>query len=277
MVRIGAGQVIGIALGLLTLKLLVSWLEPRMAFYPIRGVQQTPAAAGLQYAEVRVPTADGETLHGWWLEHGTPRAQAIFFHGNGGNLSLWLDVIADLRKRGISVFAIDYRGYGASTGSPSEKGLYRDAEAALTVFAERLRKPGVPVVYWGRSIGSPVAAYAATREAPDALVLESPMPDVRSLLRTNPVMWVLSFLSSYRFPTARYVRQLDTRLLVIHGDSDSIVPYAAGQRVFDAAGTTSKTFVTIPGADHNDLHVARPDVYWRAVDAFLATATARVR
>ena len=81
MVRIGAGQVIGIALGLLTLKLLVSWLEPRMAFYPIRGVQQTPAAAGLQYAEVRVPTADGETLHGWWLEHGTPRAQAIFFHG----------------------------------------------------------------------------------------------------------------------------------------------------------------------------------------------------
>jgi uncharacterized protein len=277
MSRIGPAQVIGVALGLLTLKLLVSWLEPRMAFYPIRGVQETPAAAGLQHTDVRFPTADGETLHGWWLEHDAPRAQAIFFHGNGGNLSLWLDLIAELRKRGLSVFAVDYRGYGASTGSPSEKGLYRDADAALTIFAERLRKPGVPVVYWGRSIGSPVAAHAATREAPDALVLESPMPDIRSLLRTNPVMWVLSFFSSYRFPTARYVRQLDTRLLVIHGDSDSIVPYAAGKRVFDAAGTASKTFVTIPGADHNDLHVARPDVYWRAVDAFLATVTARVR
>jgi fermentation-respiration switch protein FrsA (DUF1100 family) len=277
MARIGSAQVIGVALGLLTLKLLVSWLEPRIAFYPIRGVQETPAAAGLQFADLRFPTTDGETLHGWWLEHDAPRAQVIFFHGNGGNLSLWLDVIADLRKRGISVFAVDYRGYGASTGSPSEKGLYRDADAALAIFAGRLRKPGVPVVYWGRSIGSPVAAYAATRQPPDALVLESPMPDVRSLLRTNPVMWVLSFLSSYRFPTARYVRQLDTRLLVIHGDSDSIVPYAAGKRVFDAAGTTFKTFVTIPGADHNDLHVARPDLYWRAVDAFLAAVTPRIR
>ena len=276
MSRIGA-QVIGLALGVLMLKLLVSWLEPRLAFYPIRGVQETPAATGLRYADLRFSTADGETLHGWWLEHDAPRAQVIFFHGNGGNLSLWLDVIAELRKRGLSVFAVDYRGYGGSTGAPSEKGLYRDAEAAMKIFSERLRKPGVPVVYWGRSIGSPVAAYAATRESPDALVLESPMPDVRSLLRTNPIMWALSFLSSYRFPTARYVRQLDTRLLVVHGDSDSIVPYAAGRRVFDAAGTSVKTFVTIPGADHNDLHVAQPDLYWRSVDAFLAAVTARVR
>ena len=277
MSRLGPAHVIGFALGVIVLKLLVSWLEPRIAFYPIRGVQETPASSGLQYADLRVPTADGETLHSWWLEHPAPRAQVIFFHGNGGNLSLWLDVIAALRNRGLSVFAVDYRGYGASTGSPSEKGLYRDAEAALKIFAERLRKPGVPIVYWGRSIGSPVAAYAAARDTPDALVLESPMPDVRSLLRTNPVMWVLSFLSSYRFPTARYVRQLDTRILVVHGDMDSIVPYAAGKRVFDAAGTASKTLVTIPGADHNDLHVVRPDMYWRAVDAFLAAVTARVR
>lgn len=277
MLRVSPGQLIGMALGVLMLKLLVSWLEPRMAFYPIRGVQATPAEAGLAYDDLRFPTADGETLHGWWLGHDKPRAQVIFFHGNGGNLSLWLDVIAGLRRRGLAVFAVDYRGYGASSGSPSEKGLYRDAEAALKMFAGRLRQPGVPVLYWGRSIGSPVAAYAATRAAPDALVLESPMPDVRSLLRTNPVMWLLSFLSSYRFPTGRYVRHLDVPLLVIHGEADSIVPYAAGRRVFDAAGTRAKTFATIPAADHNDLHVVHPDLYWRAVDTFLAGVTTRVR
>jgi fermentation-respiration switch protein FrsA (DUF1100 family) len=263
-------SLVGVAVALVGLKLLVTWLEPRIAFYPIQGVQETPAAVGLPFADVRIATADGETLHGWWLEHADARAQVVFFHGNGGNLSLWLDVIAGLRQRRFSVLAVDYRGYGASTGKPSEKGLYRDGRAAVELLATRLRKADTPVIYWGRSIGSPVAAQAATVLPPDALVLESPMPDVRSLLKTNPVMWLLSFLSSYRFPTSRFVQQSDVPLLVVHGDADSIVPYAAGKKVFDAARAVRKTFVTIPGGDHNDLHAVNPRMYWERIDAFMA-------
>ena len=269
MFRINPAPLIGIALALVALKLLVMWLEPRLAFFPSRGVQETPAVAGLPFVDVRIPTEDGESLHAWWLESATPRAQAVFFHGNGGNLSLWLDLIVGMRRRGISVLAIDYRGYGASTGSPTEKGVYRDAEASVRLFAGRLRKDGVPVIYWGRSLGSPVAAHAAARIAPDGLILETPMPDVRSVFRTNPVMWSLSFVSSYRFPTARLVGHLDVPLLVVHGDVDSIVPYVAGKRVFEAARTTRKTFVTIAGADHNDLHVVNPPHYWQAIDSFV--------
>ena len=255
---------------LVGLKLLVWWLEPRIAFYPIPGVQETPASVGLTYADERIPTEDGETLHGWWLEAPVPRAQVVFFHGNGGNLSLWLDVIAELRRRDFSVLAVDYRGYGASTGRPSERGLYRDGAASIRAFAERFRKGGSPTIYWGRSIGSAVAAEAAIRLRPDGLVLESPMPDVRSVLRSNPVMWLLSFFSSYRFPTLRFVSRTDVPLLVVHGDADSIVPYEAGKRVFEAAATSRKTFATVSGADHNDLHVVRPQLYWQAIDTFVA-------
>jgi hypothetical protein len=262
-------KVIAIVVVLLALKLLVSWLEPRMAFYPIRGVQATPADAGLTFTDVKIPTADGESLHAWWLDAGEPRGQVIFWHGNGGNLSLWLDVVVELRRRGFSVLAVDYRGYGASTGTPSEKGLYRDAEASVRIFDERLRRGGAPVIYWGRSIGAPVAAYAASRTPPDALVLESPMPDVRSVLRTNPVMWLLSFLSSYRFPTSAFLARYDRPLLVIHGEADSIVPFSAGKQVFDAAPTRRKTLAVIEGADHNDLHVATPSPYWRQIDEFV--------
>ena len=67
----------------------------------------------LSYVDLRIQTQDGETLHGWWLEHPEPRAQVVFWHGNGGNLSLWMDVIVELRRRGFSVLAVDYRGYGA--------------------------------------------------------------------------------------------------------------------------------------------------------------------
>jgi fermentation-respiration switch protein FrsA (DUF1100 family) len=251
------------------LKALVWWLEPRMAFFPSRGVQDTPADRQLAFAEVRIPTPDGETLHAWWLEHPAPRAQVVFWHGNGGNLSLWLDVIAGLRQRGFSVLAVDYRGYGASTGRPSERGLYLDAEASIRYFNERLRKGTPPVLWWGRSIGAPVAAYAASVSAPDALVLETPFRDVATLLAGNPVMRFLSLFSSYRFPTSEFLRRYTGPLLVIHGDRDTIIPFAAGRRVFDAAPSARKEFVTLPGADHNDLHIVNPPAYWRAIDAFL--------
>jgi len=266
---------IALAVTLVVITLLMRLLEPRMAFYPMRGVQATPASAGLTFIDVRIPTDDGETLHGWWVSHPEPRAQVVFFHGNGGNLSLWLDVIVELRRHGLSVLAVDYRGYGASTGTPSEQGLYRDADASVRHFNSQLQRAGTPVVFWGRSIGSPVAAYAASRVSPDALVLESPMPDVRSMVRSNPVLWVMSFLSSYRFPTTRFLEGYEGPLLVVHGDADSIVPFSAGRQVFDAARTTRKTFVTIPGADHNDLHIVNPLLYWRAADALLRTLPQR--
>lgn len=260
-----AVSLVAIAIGL---KLLVWFLEPRMAFYPYRGVQETPAAFSLAFASVQIPTADGVTLHAWWLENPAARAQVIFWHGNGGNLSVWLDVVAGLRHHGFSVLAVDYRGYGASTGSPTERGLYRDADATVAAFHERFKQDRTPVVYWGRSIGSAVAAYAASRHAPDGLVLESPFPDVRRILSNNAVLWGLSLFSSYRFPQARFLERYDGPLLVIHGDADSIVPFSAGRALFDGARTARKTFVPIPGADHNDLHVANPALYWQSIDTW---------
>jgi uncharacterized protein len=272
--RPNATTFIAIAGALIALKLLVLWLEPKVAFYPIRGVQETPAVAHLPFVDVHIPTEDGETLHGWWLEDPQARAQALFFHGNGGNLSLWLDVIVEMRRRGLSVLAIDYRGYGDSTGRPSEQGVYRDAAASIRLFAERMRKQDIPLIYWGRSLGSPVAACLAGRVPPDGLLLETPMPHARSLLGGNPILWALSFFSSYTFSTATFVGPLDVPLLIVHGDADSLVPYEAGKRVYAAAGTSRKTFVTIAGAGHNDLHVTNSSLYWNAIDTFITALQA---
>lgn len=269
--RIVTGFIVWVIVIAVVLKLLVWWLEPRMAFYPDRGVQETPAAFSLPFADVQIRTADGETLHAWWLDHPAARAQVIFWHGNGGNLSLWLDVIAGLRQHGLSVLAVDYRGYGASTGSATERGLYRDADATIAAFTERFRRKDTPVIYWGRSIGSAVAAYAVSQHAPDGLVLESPFPDLRWILRNSPLLWVLSFFSSYRFPQARFLERYDGPLLVVHGDADSIVPFAAGRALFAAAHTSRKTFVPIPDADHNDLHEVNPGLYWKAIDTWIST------
>jgi fermentation-respiration switch protein FrsA (DUF1100 family) len=126
----------------------------------------------------------------------------------------------------------------------------------------------VRTIYWGRSLGCAVASYAASRRTPDALILESPFANVRSLFAGNPLMLVLSVFASYRFPTAQHLETYRGPLLVVHGDADTIIPFRAGRQVFDRASTAHKTFAVLEGADHNDMHADHP-TYWKAVDAFL--------
>lgn len=272
-------------IALLVLKAIVVLLEPRMAFFPSRGVQQTPADAGLDFQDLRIPTSDGETIHAWWIPHASARAQIVYWHGNGGNLSLWLDALATLHEQGWSVLGFDYRGYGASTGSPSERGIYRDTDAVLAYFAQHLRAAAsqpsassrsssssgsslVPVIYWGRSLGGPAAAYGAGTHPPDALILEGTFPKLSSLFAGNPVMRFLSLFSSYRFPTSSFLRKYDGPVLLIHGDADTVIPFRHGQNLFDEI-RSPKQFLPIAGADHNDFHPASVTSYWAPIRAFI--------
>jgi fermentation-respiration switch protein FrsA (DUF1100 family) len=254
-----------------TLWVVVRWMQPRMAFFPWPGIQRTPSAAGIPFNDLEITTEDGVRLHGWWMEHPSPRAAVIYWHGNGGNLSLWLDVLADIHRRGFSVLAVDYRGYGGSAGSPSEQGIYIDAQAVSAYYRQHLQRPGVRTLYWGRSLGCAVASHAARASAPEALILESPFADVRSLFAGNPVMTVLGLFASYRFPTAEHLGGYRGPLLVLHGDADSVIPFRSGQLAHERAASSSKKLVVLRGADHNDVHAEHPD-YWPAVDAFLREA-----
>jgi hypothetical protein len=197
----------------------------------------------------------------------------VYFHGNGGNLSVWSDVLVGLWRQGFDVLAIDYRGYGLSTGTPSEQGLYRDVEATLRFIDARPRDRSRPVIYWGRSLGTVMAAYAASRRAPDGIVLESGFPSMRSVLETNPVMWLLSWGSSYRMPTVDWMAAVRQPALVLHGDRDSVIPYRLGQRLY-AALPGPKTFVTLPGGEHNEPVPPDAEAYWRAVREFTESLSA---
>ena len=192
----------------------------------------------------------------------------VYFHGNGGNLSVWAPVLAGIAARGYSVVAVDYRGYGLSTGRPSERGLYRDADALLSYVARISTRPE-RIVYWGRSLGTAVAAYAASKQPPDRLILESGFPDARSLLRSSPPLALLSIFASYRFPTADFLRGVHVPILVVHGDRDRVVPYAQGRRLYEEIDGV-KQFLTVPDGDHNDASPPNPAAYWAAIDAFIS-------
>ena len=186
---------------------------------------------------------------------GMPRAdaaaQVVYFHGNGGNLSLWADVLVGFWHQGLrrdrrrlSRLRPEHR-QAFGTGPLSR----RRCDASLC--RRQPARPDVPLIYWGRSLGTVMAAYAASRRAPSGIVLEAGFPSMRSVLETNPVMWVLSWVSSYRMSD----RRVDGERQSAHArparrprQRHPLSPGAAPLRI--SAGP--KTFVTIPGGDHNE-------------------------
>ncbi len=254
----------------LLLKLIVSRLEPALVFFPSPGEDETPAHLGIRYKALKLRASDGVQIAAWQLEPDAPTADIVYFHGNGGNLSLWLPVFATLHSFGYRVLAIDYRGYGVSEGSPSESGLMLDAEAAVRHAVSSRGDTKRPLIVWGRSLGGPVAAGAVRVLTPDALVLESTFPDKASVVRTMPLFLLLNVFASYRFDAAGMLRDFRKPVLVMHGDGDTVIPYALGQELYERLDAP-KRFVTIRGADHNDFFDARDEAYWSPIRAFIGT------
>lgn len=249
------------------LAVLVRWIEPRFAFFPTRGESETPAEYGVPYESIAVRTADGEQLRAWVMRHPNPRANVVYFHGNGANLSNWSPILSAIVQHGYSVFAFDYRGYGLSTGRPTERGLYRDVDAIVARAWSDARSQ-VPMVYWGRSLGGTMAAYAATVRPPDGLILESSFANARSAVRGSTPLVILSLFSTYRFPTAELANRANRPVLVMHGNADSVIPFALGRELFEKL-TAPRQFAAIEGGDHNDAAPRAPGTYWSAVDGFV--------
>src|SRR5262245_4373895 len=126
--------VVALAVLLVILWLFVRLMEPQLAFFPARGEGATPVAFGVNYEPLTVTTRDGERLQAWSRPQRSPRAVIVYFHGNGGNLSVWAPILAAIVQQGYSLLAFDYRGYGQSTGRPTERGLYRDVDAIVEQF-----------------------------------------------------------------------------------------------------------------------------------------------
>jgi uncharacterized protein len=252
------------------LRLLVTALEPSLVFYPMAGEVANPSSEGIAYHRHELSTADGQRLVAWQLEPEDPIADVVYFHGNGGNLSAWLPMFAALTHSNLRVLAIDYRGYGLSTGRPSEQGLYQDAEAVVThARSQRGASAPRPLVYWGRSLGGAVAAAAAHFAPPDGVILESTFADKAAVIRRNPILRALNLFSSYRFATVDALRDFSGPVLVMHGDHDSVIPFDLGRELFDRLHDP-KRFAVIRGGDHNDAFPASDRAYWEPVLEFVA-------
>jgi fermentation-respiration switch protein FrsA (DUF1100 family) len=250
----------------LALLALVWALQRRLIYFPFGGVPQ-PEALGLQHVEaVAFPTGDGLTLHGWFFPGAKPRGFTLLVcNGNAGNRAYRTPLAVALQARGIGVLLFDYRGYGGNPGSPSEAGLAADSRAARDYLLGRRDVERSRLVYYGESLGAAVATELASAHPPAALILRSPFTSMVDVGRVHypilPVHWLLRD----RYPSIDRIGRIRAPLLVVGGDRDGIVPIEQSRRLYEAAGSSVRKLIVIPGADHNDEALLSGEQLIRAV------------
>jgi fermentation-respiration switch protein FrsA (DUF1100 family) len=235
----------------------------RAFVFPSWRVTPLPAPGDLVPHEVQA--ADGVQVRSLELAAPPGARTVVHFHNNRETAEHGAEMARALRARGVGVLLVEYRGYGTSNGSPSEEGLYRDAEAALAMLAGRGTGPD-RVVLWGTSLGTGVAAEMARRGRGSRLVLVSPYTSIPDLVTgTVPFVPARALLAD-RFETLAKAREIHVPTLVIHGDADEIVPFAMGEQVARALGGE---LLRVEGGRHGDLFVRDGE---RLLDAIAATA-----
>ncbi|SUZ52004.1 uncharacterized protein METZ01_LOCUS4858, partial [marine metagenome] len=258
---------------------IVLWthLAKRFVFFPVTELLYTPNDVNLGYEDVRIQTSDGLELRGWFVP-GEPWAASgadsnvtwLWFHGNGGNIGHRIGELALAHHRmGANIFIFDYRGYGESEGTASEKGIYLDSRAVIEYLASRPDVDRDRIVYLGHSLGTAVAVELALNRPPMAMVLVSPFASVRNMANLMLPFPLLGWLVWNHFDSISRICQIDAPILVLHGDQDEIVPISQGRKLYEAANQP-KRFQTLEGAAHNDTYEVAGEQYWGAIESFLA-------
>ena len=191
-----------------------------MQYFPER-FRTAPAAAGLPQAEeVVLDTTDGERLIVWHVPPRGNKPVALYFHGNGGSLRNRVDRFRALIEDGSGLVALSYRGYGGSTGTPTEAGLIADALAAQ-----------MPVGY---------------------LILQSPFTSAADVGAQRYWFVPVRLLMKDQFRSDLRIGKVTAPVLILHGDRDDIVPIALAERLYGLINAP-KRFVRIAGVGHNDV------------------------
>jgi fermentation-respiration switch protein FrsA (DUF1100 family) len=229
----------------------VLYFAQRAMLFPGTALHITPAAADMPEAqEVVLDTSDGEKLIAWHVPPRGDRPVVIYFHGNG-------EIVPWRAKRhratianGTGLIAVNFRGYGGSTGTPTEEGLHRDAAAAYAFAVARY--PAQRIVLWGHSLGTGVAVKLASERPVAKLILEAPYTSTVDVAATKfpfvPVRWLMKD----QLHSDQWIGKVHVPLLIMHGARDDVIPIRFGERLF-ALANEPKRFIRYDQGGHIDL------------------------
>ncbi|MDP6685427.1 MAG: alpha/beta hydrolase [Candidatus Omnitrophota bacterium] len=239
--------------------------EYKAIYFPANEVEFTPRDIGLDYEDVYIDTVDGAKLNTWFIPRDGAKYTLLFVHGNAGNIGDRIDKIELLHKLGLNIFIFDYRGYGKSKGIPSEKGVYRDAQAAYEYLISKKNVSPERIVPYGESLGGAIAIDLAYKEKVGALITESTFSSAKDMARVIyprlPTFLILS-----KFDSVSKIKDIDIPKLIMHSKTDDVIPFAQSVKLFDEAASPKKHIIL--KGDHNSSHMDSRDEYRSSIKEF---------
>ncbi len=237
---------------------------------PGRELLATPEAVGLDYEDLTLEASDGVRVHGWFVPGESPRV-LLYFHGNAGNISHRLDTVEILHRMGHAILIVDYRGYGRSSGRPSEAGTYADAAAAWDYLRDTLGVEPQRIVVYGRSLGGAVAVWLAANRTPAGLIIESTFTRMADMGAHHYPYLPARALTRIHYDSLSRMPSVRCSVFGAHSDEDEIVPFHLGKKLADSARNLA-LFVTLKGS-HNDSFLRGGAAYHRALDTFIRSVS----
>lgn len=255
---------IALFLGVLYAALLFgAWVLQRHLMYFPDTLRTPPKVFGLNNVEeVTFKTRDGAMIVSWWAKAQPGKPTILYFHGNAGTLATRGERVRKYNDKGYGVFMMTYRGYGGSTGRPSERANVRDGKQAYDLLIKAGLSPSEIVIY-GESLGSGVATQVAAAKDCAGVILDAPyttMTDVAALHYPYlPARWLMTD----RYLSKKYVGRINAPLLIVHGEDDQVIPVEMGRAMF-AMAKDPKQIATFKGAGHADHHAfGSYDTIWQ--------------
>jgi fermentation-respiration switch protein FrsA (DUF1100 family) len=244
-----------------------STIENFIVFHPDRSLVRNPSDGRLNYEDVFFDAPDRTRLHGWFFPLPGKAPLILFCHGNAGNISDRMENVKQLLDHGLQVFIFDYRGYGRSSGRPTEAGIYQDGLAAYDYLVKERKTAPDRIILFGRSLGAAVAVEIAMRRDVRSLIIESAFTSTKDMAKQMFLFQLLSPVVPPNYHNLKKIKKITVPKLIIHGEQDAIVPFSMGRRLYQAA-CGPKFFYPIKGAGHNDSYLVGGRRYFEAFSGF---------
>jgi len=269
-ILIGFGSVVAVIIIIYLFSAIYEFLaQSYHVYYPKKEITATPFDIKLYFEEIIFSSSDGVNLSGWFVPARNSKGVILVLHGNGENISTGLTFIDYFnRKLGLSVFIIDYRGYGKSEGRPNEKGTYLDARAAWEYLTGYKKIRPQDIIVFGRSLGGPIAAWLAKEVKARALILDSTFTSIKDIAaELHPYLLVRKFFK-FDYPTIDYLKGAGIPVLIIHSSEDDYIPFSHAIKLYNAANEP-RQFLEIKGK-HDDNYIKSEEIYIEGIRSFIS-------
>ncbi len=241
------------------------FLQERILFLPTVLAQDYEYHFNHPFEELFLKTDENTVINALHFKAENPKGVILYFHGNAGDLSRWGTVAEYFVEKDYDVLIMDYRTYGKSTGKLSEDALYHDAQFCYDYLKDRYAESEITI--YGRSLGTGIATYLASKHQPKRLILETPyysMVDVAK--RRFPIIPVKQLLL-YELPSFKFIKNVKCSITMFHGTNDKVIPIESAKKLFRSIPNKNITLNIIEGGSHNNL--SNFEAYKKVMDKVL--------